>query len=108
MQPRSQVPRARALSGLLEGTAELEAQAPRLEIWSVAAKRRRMPDSERGKMLRGDAYPAADPGLTAERLRARRLLHRFNHADPADPARGSNRRSIATMARRSSSARESS
>jgi maltose O-acetyltransferase len=37
-----------------------------------------MPDTEKAKMLRGDLYIASDGTLTAERLRARELLHRLN------------------------------
>ncbi len=42
------------------------------------------PRTEREKMLAGELYLAADPELTAARLHARRLMHRFNHSDPAD------------------------
>ena len=41
-----------------------------------------MPDTEKAKMLRGDPYIASDETLTAERLRARELLHRLNVEQP--------------------------
>jgi len=40
--------------------------------------------SEKENMLAGLFYNAADPELTAERLRARELLRQFNAAAPAD------------------------
>jgi maltose O-acetyltransferase len=40
--------------------------------------------TEKEKMLAGELYVAADPELTAERKRARRLLHRLNVADYGD------------------------
>ena len=43
-----------------------------------------MLEPERMKMLRGDLYLAADPGLTAARVRARQLCRAFNAVDPAD------------------------
>ncbi|WP_323844717.1 sugar O-acetyltransferase [Microbulbifer magnicolonia] len=41
-----------------------------------------MGDSEKGKMLRGDLYNAADTMLAEERLRARQLCHEYNHSAP--------------------------
>lgn len=41
-----------------------------------------MPDTEKAKMLRGDLYVASDETLTAERLRAREILHRLNVEQP--------------------------
>ena len=41
---------------------------------------------EREKMLRGELYLAGDPELVAGRVRARRLLARFNASDPEDSA----------------------
>ena len=41
-----------------------------------------MPDTEKAKMLRGDLYIASDETLTAERVRARELLHRLNVEQP--------------------------
>ncbi|MDX2177532.1 MAG: sugar O-acetyltransferase [Candidatus Sumerlaeia bacterium] len=44
--------------------------------------------TERERMLAGELYRPADPELAAMRLRARSLMHRINHSDPADmPAR---------------------
>ncbi len=40
--------------------------------------------TEKEKMLAGQLYQAADPELAKERLRARKLLHTFNHSDPED------------------------
>ena len=40
------------------------------------------PTSEKAKMLRGEPYRASDPQLAAERKHCRRLIHRFNGADP--------------------------
>ncbi|WP_194776958.1 sugar O-acetyltransferase [Pararhodonellum marinum] len=40
--------------------------------------------SEKEKMLAGELYLASDPLLMAERLKARELLHRFNHSRPAE------------------------
>jgi maltose O-acetyltransferase len=42
--------------------------------------------SEKEKMLAGELYVAADPQLTAERQRARQLLHRLNVTDYGDEA----------------------
>lgn len=42
--------------------------------------------TEKEKMLAGELYVAADPELTAERVRARRLTLRLNALDPADDA----------------------
>jgi maltose O-acetyltransferase len=41
--------------------------------------------SERERMLRGELYVAADPELTAARVRARQLWRRFNASDPSAP-----------------------
>ena len=41
-----------------------------------------MTDTEKAKMLRGDLYIASDETLAAERLRARKLLHRLNVTQP--------------------------
>lgn len=43
------------------------------------------PRTMRERMLAGDLYIADDPGLAEESRRAAELLHRFNHADPAEP-----------------------
>jgi maltose O-acetyltransferase len=40
--------------------------------------------SEKEKMLAGEPYRASDAVLTAERLRAREALHRFNAMRPAE------------------------
>ena len=40
--------------------------------------------SEKEKMLSGALYDASDPELTRLRVKARRLLHAFNHTDPDD------------------------
>jgi maltose O-acetyltransferase len=40
--------------------------------------------TERERMLQGLPYDATDAGLVADRLRARRLTHAFNHAPPDD------------------------
>lgn len=40
--------------------------------------------TEKEKMLAGELYIAADPQLTAERIRARQLTMRLNLTDPAD------------------------
>jgi maltose O-acetyltransferase len=40
--------------------------------------------SEKEKMLAGELYRASDAVLTAERLRAREALHRFNAMPPAE------------------------
>lgn len=40
--------------------------------------------TEKEKMLAGELYVAADPELTAERKRARQLLHRLNVTDYGD------------------------
>ena len=40
--------------------------------------------TEKQKMLAGDLYFPAGPELTAERLHAQTLLHRFNQSSPAD------------------------
>ncbi len=40
--------------------------------------------SEKAKMLAGELYVASDPELAAERLRAREVMYRFNHAGPGD------------------------
>ncbi|HLW28821.1 MAG TPA: sugar O-acetyltransferase [Kiloniellales bacterium] len=40
-------------------------------------------------MLAGELYDAGDPELVAEREKAARLLHRFNHLHPDDPASAS-------------------
>lgn len=46
------------------------------------------PLTEKQKMLAGDLYDASAPELTAGRLHAQTLLHRFNLSSPADrPAR---------------------
>jgi maltose O-acetyltransferase len=49
---------------------------------------RRSPDlnhmTEKQKMLAGQLYDAADPELTAERQRARSLMHRLNVTDALD------------------------
>ena len=37
-----------------------------------------MPSSEKQKMLAGELYLANDPTLTAERLHAAALLHKYN------------------------------
>jgi maltose O-acetyltransferase len=42
--------------------------------------------SEKTEMLAGRAYDASDPTLVAERLRARELLHAFNHSPPSEKA----------------------
>lgn len=42
--------------------------------------------NEREKMLEGERYDASDPDLVAARVRARRLVQRFNALDPADGA----------------------
>ena len=39
--------------------------------------------SQRERMLAGDLYIADDPQLAADSRRAARLIHEFNHADPA-------------------------
>lgn len=41
--------------------------------------------TEKHKMLTGALYDALDPQLSAERLRARRLLRAFNASAPEDP-----------------------
>jgi maltose O-acetyltransferase len=41
--------------------------------------------SQRERMLAGDLYIADDPELSAESMRAAKLVHRFNTSDPADP-----------------------
>jgi maltose O-acetyltransferase len=38
--------------------------------------------TEKEKMLAGEFYNASDPGLTSERLSARRLMHIFNLSSP--------------------------
>lgn len=40
--------------------------------------------TEKEKMLGGKLYQAGDPELLKERLRARKLLQKFNHSDPED------------------------
>ncbi len=40
--------------------------------------------SEKAEMLAGRLYDASDPTLVAERLRARELLHSFNHSLPTE------------------------
>jgi maltose O-acetyltransferase len=42
--------------------------------------------SERAKMLAGELYLASDPELVQARVRARRLMARFNASDPGDAA----------------------
>lgn len=42
--------------------------------------------TEREKMVRGELYLASDPELVEARVRARRLLARFNASDPGDAA----------------------
>lgn len=42
--------------------------------------------SEKEKMLAGELYVAADPQLTAERKRARQLIHRLNVTEYGDEA----------------------
>ncbi len=46
-----------------------------------------MPRSEKEKMIAGEPYHAADPELTAERLRAHGLCCELRHVSPADTAR---------------------
>lgn len=41
---------------------------------------------EKRKMISGELYRAEDPTLKQDRLRARRLLHTFNHSDPEEKA----------------------
>ena len=41
------------------------------------------PMTDKQKMLAGELYRASVPELTAERLRAQTLLHRFNQSSPA-------------------------
>ena len=45
-----------------------------------------MRDTEKTKMLRGALYDSSDETLTAERLRARELLHRLNVSLPGAPS----------------------
>ena len=37
---------------------------------------------EKRKMIAGELYLSGDPTLRADRLRARQLLHRYNHSSP--------------------------
>lgn len=37
---------------------------------------------EKRKMIAGELYLSGDPTLRADRLRARQLLHRYNHSAP--------------------------
>lgn len=37
---------------------------------------------EKRKMIAGELYQAGDATLRADRLRARQLLHRYNHSAP--------------------------
>ncbi len=39
---------------------------------------------EKRKMIAGELYLSGDPTLRADRLRARQLLHRYNHSAPDD------------------------
>ncbi|MEO8344639.1 MAG: sugar O-acetyltransferase [Betaproteobacteria bacterium] len=41
--------------------------------------------TEKEKMLAGELYNASDPGLVAERLRARELCHKLNSSSPGIP-----------------------
>jgi maltose O-acetyltransferase len=45
-----------------------------------------MAPTEREKMLAGEPYLSTDPELSAARLRARRLVRRFNDSEPDDEA----------------------
>lgn len=41
---------------------------------------------EKRKMIAGDIYRPADDTLKADRMRARQLIHRYNHTGPDEKA----------------------